>query len=300
LNTPSSSSSSSSATPANLECDGSPNEIDRLGVLHHEYNILSGLEDGRYRTQTSEHRRLLAHLGKPLSSVVAGLDQPQWTGEVHRLCPISNSFVARDLVVQKNLLVFSNRASGLCTDVIPVSEIRLVRKRTALPNDGTPLRCVAHLVSHGDHLHHDLRHGSMGGGAYHHREGDAWDRASHPRMGTMESTGGHLGWNQERYVLDVKTSEVGLNAGRCFTLMADTERVLVHLQKMLSVTREEALRTRRSNSSLYLNLVIIGRQIEKSVFFHRLQVVMIAISFLLCAVEVGQSPLVTFLPCIFR
>ena len=94
-----------------------------------------------------------------------------------------------------------------------------------------------------------------------------------------------------RHVLDIKTSQVGLNFGRCFTLMADTKEDLEHLKDSLCETRQGALRTQRSNSSLYLNSVIIGRQFSKSIFFHRLQAVVIAISFLLCLVEVRQAPL---------
>ena len=168
------------ATPPNLRWEWSASEIDRLGILLHEFNILSGLEDGAYRSMSSEHRRIRAQLGKPMSSI-AELDRPLWTGRVLRLCPISNSFVERNLVVLKTHLLFYNRASGLCTDVIPVPEIRLAQIRLALQNDGTPLHCVSHLIPPGQHFHYDQRHvpHKMGSSQMHMRTAEgAWrDRA---------------------------------------------------------------------------------------------------------------------------
>ena len=79
-------------------------ETDAQGVLHHEYNIEFGLEEGPYCRKLREHQRLRVQLGKPLSVPIAGGAGYLWTGMIHRLCAISNTFTERNLTVDAEVI----------------------------------------------------------------------------------------------------------------------------------------------------------------------------------------------------
>ena len=260
------------ATPLGLAAERIDDEIDGQGVLHHEYNIEYGLEAGRYRRKQREHQSLRIQLGKPLSVPLAAGPGYAWTGTVYRLCAITNTFIERHLTVDTEIICLSNH--GLCTDVIPVNEIRLVRIRQALQNDGTPLHCVSHLISPSDHYHHDPRVRFPG--------------LLPEKKDSPTRDGKTNQYENQDCVLDIKTSEVGLNSGRCFTLKTDVHEDLVNLEKSLITAREEALKIQRSNHSFMRNMIIVGRRFKKSTAFHRWRVLMIGVSFLLCVTEVSS------------
>ena len=92
------------ATPLGLAAERIDEEIDAQGVLHHEYNIEFGLEEGPYCRKLREHQRLRVQLGKPLSVPIAGGAGYLWTGMIHRLCAISNTFTERNLTVDAEVI----------------------------------------------------------------------------------------------------------------------------------------------------------------------------------------------------
>ena len=87
----------------------------------------------------------------------------------------------------------------------------------------------------------------------------------------------------------MKTSELGLNSGRCLTLKTDVHEDFVNLETMLIAAREETLKIQQSNHGVLKNIVIRGRRFKKSIAFHGWRVLMIGLSFLLCVLEVSCS-----------